>query len=147
MPEDTRSKLPRDAIGKRTGCRGNGEPQHMSTSPQHLDPIVDKHRIMADEDGLFRYYQMIAGATELPIIRVAVKHSKAGTGRRTGTSRAPRRSSTASASPKAAAMGGSGAGKLSFPQARASWPESHAWESCPMTSAPSSSIRTSTSRA
>lgn len=68
MPEDTRSKLPRDAIGKRTGCRGNGEPQHMSTSPQHLDPIVDKHRIMADEDGLFR----IGLGDQQPIKRVLV---------------------------------------------------------------------------
>ena len=29
------------------------EPQHIPTSPQHLDRIVCKHRIMADEDGLF----------------------------------------------------------------------------------------------
>src|SRR5437870_1413623 len=36
-----------------TVCSGDREPQHIPTSPQHLDRIVCEHGIMADERCLF----------------------------------------------------------------------------------------------
>ena len=46
--------LPCDSLGNSAICREGEEPEYAHTSPQHLNRIVGKHWIMADEDCLFR---------------------------------------------------------------------------------------------